>query len=335
MAGKNYFEMIRDGILVDGSGGGDAPAPVLIEKSVTENGTYTASSDNADGYSTVSVDVQPTLVEKTVKKLGAYNASDDNADGYSSFKVTFEPGGINQLKRVELEKNILYAQYLWPDGGIPQQIQITSLNSKYNGQVIQNGLPIAQTSTTATTNGTIDTTTNNEVVVAVPNTYVAGDEGKVVSNGALVAQGSDSVTENGTVDTTLISSLTVNVQGGGTGVPVKLTTTNEDIISSDLYIVDSGSYIYIYGEVVAPSGTGAKDIVFDIPPSFSIDTVGNLIETGYHESGTSNAWTKDRIRISKTSKCVYFNSSSSSSNPPSSSSYLKNTVNMFGIYEKI
>lgn len=50
-----------------------------------------------------------------------------------------------------------------------------------------------------------------KVVVSVPNTYAAGDEGKVVSNGALVAQGSDTVTANDTYDTTLISELTVNV----------------------------------------------------------------------------------------------------------------------------
>lgn len=53
------------------------------------------------------------------------------------------------------------------------------------------------------------------VVVNVPNSYAAGDEGKVVSNGALVAQTSDTVTQNGTVDTTLINSLLVNVSGGG------------------------------------------------------------------------------------------------------------------------
>lgn len=52
------------------------------------------------------------------------------------------------------------------------------------------------------------------VVVNVPNSYTAGDEGKVVSNGALVAQTSDTVTQNGTVDTTLINSLLVNVSGG-------------------------------------------------------------------------------------------------------------------------
>lgn len=31
--------------------------PVLITKSITENGNYNASSDNADGYSSVSVNV--------------------------------------------------------------------------------------------------------------------------------------------------------------------------------------------------------------------------------------------------------------------------------------
>lgn len=54
-----------------------------------------------------------------------------------------------------------------------------------------------------------------QITANVPNTYSAGDEGKVVSNGALVAQGSDTVTQNDTYDTTLISSLTVNVSGGG------------------------------------------------------------------------------------------------------------------------
>ena len=57
----------------------------------------------------------------------------------------------------------------------------------------------------------------SEVTVNVPNTYTASDEGKVVDSGALVAQGSDTVTENDTYDTTLISSLTVNVEGGGSG----------------------------------------------------------------------------------------------------------------------
>jgi hypothetical protein len=292
--------------------GGEA---TLTTKSITVNGTYAASVDNADGYSSVTVAVE-----------NSYTAQDEG-------KVVSSGALVAQSTHKQISANgtgIDTTNYSSVDVEVPN-----SYSAGDEGKVVQSGALVAQTATTATTNGTIDTTTNNSIVVNVANSYVAADEGKVVSNGVLVAQGSDSVTENGTVDTTLISSLTVNVQGGGTGVPVKLTTINENIISSDLYIVDAGSYIYVYGEVVAPGGNGAKDILFDIPPSFPIDTVGNFIESGYHQYGTSNQWIKNRIRISKTAKCVYFNSSNSSSNPPKSDEYLTNTMHMFGIYEKI
>ena len=38
-------------------GGGAGGGSILIPKSITENGTYNASSDNADGYSVVTVNV--------------------------------------------------------------------------------------------------------------------------------------------------------------------------------------------------------------------------------------------------------------------------------------
>ena len=47
------------------------------------------------------------------------------------------------------------------------------------------------------------------------NSYADGDEGKVVSNGVLVSQTSATYTSNNTYDTTLVSSVTVNVAGGG------------------------------------------------------------------------------------------------------------------------
>jgi hypothetical protein len=135
------------------------------------------------------------------------------------------------------------------------------------GKVVSNGALVSQTSTNATTNGTIDTTTNNEVVVAVPNTYAAGDEGKVVSNGALVAQGSDSVTENGTVDTTLISSLLVDVD---TSSIAQLTSLTSDV-GCDLYFVNnnSGDTSYIFGMLWSNSGsTLPTTMVFSYPSTF-------------------------------------------------------------------
>lgn len=57
----------------------------------------------------------------------------------------------------------------------------------------------------------------SSVIVDVPNTYEASDEGKVVSSGTLVAQTSQSITANGTYDTTTKNQVVVDVQGGGGG----------------------------------------------------------------------------------------------------------------------
>lgn len=39
------------------TGGGGGSSPTLITKQITENGTYTAADDNADGYSEAMVNV--------------------------------------------------------------------------------------------------------------------------------------------------------------------------------------------------------------------------------------------------------------------------------------
>ena len=52
--------------IAGGGGGGEA---VLITKNITANGTYNASSDNADGYSQVTVNVPDRasqLVDQTI-----------------------------------------------------------------------------------------------------------------------------------------------------------------------------------------------------------------------------------------------------------------------------
>ena len=54
----SFFEDIKAAKMIGGGGG--TPAPVLIEKSITANGSYSASDDSADGYSAVSVAVPNT-----------------------------------------------------------------------------------------------------------------------------------------------------------------------------------------------------------------------------------------------------------------------------------
>lgn len=66
------------------NGGGDAPT--IEELNITTNGTYTASGD-VDGYSPINVSVLPNIGTKTVTANGTYAASTDNLDGYSSVTV--------------------------------------------------------------------------------------------------------------------------------------------------------------------------------------------------------------------------------------------------------
>lgn len=72
--------------------------PELISKTITENGSYNPADDNADGYSSVIVNVQggggsSTLITKTITRNGTYSASSDNADGYSQVVVNVSGGG--------------------------------------------------------------------------------------------------------------------------------------------------------------------------------------------------------------------------------------------------
>ena len=119
------------------------------------------------------------------------------------------------------------------------------------GKVVYNSKLVPQTPhTMVTSNGTIDTTINNSVEVAVPasavdagtkeistngthdvvgyasarvnvpNSYNSSDEGKVVSNGALIAQVAHAlVTANGVIDTTLNNSVEIAVPSGGIEFP--------------------------------------------------------------------------------------------------------------------
>ena len=48
-------------LAASGGGGGGGGSATLIEKSITANGTYNASSDSADGYSKVTVDVDSSF----------------------------------------------------------------------------------------------------------------------------------------------------------------------------------------------------------------------------------------------------------------------------------
>lgn len=67
---------------------------VVGAKSITANGTYSALNDSLDGYSTVTVNVEPNVGTKNITTNGTYNASSDNYDGYSSVTVNVSGGNL-------------------------------------------------------------------------------------------------------------------------------------------------------------------------------------------------------------------------------------------------
>ncbi len=70
--------------------GGGGSTPTLITKAITENGTYSAEDDSADGYSEVEVDVEPNVGTKTITENGTYNASSDGLQGFSQVVVNVQ-----------------------------------------------------------------------------------------------------------------------------------------------------------------------------------------------------------------------------------------------------
>jgi hypothetical protein len=56
--------------LLGGGGGGGGGEAVLINKTISANGTYNASDDNADGYSSVTVNVADSFLDNITTSVG-------------------------------------------------------------------------------------------------------------------------------------------------------------------------------------------------------------------------------------------------------------------------
>lgn len=128
------------------------PAATLTTKSITSNGTYNASSDNADGYSSVTVNVSgggsPTLQSKT-------------ATPTTSQQVIQPDNGYDGLSQVTV--NAIPSQYIVPSGNKAitangnnidvaeyATVSVNVSSSSKNVQVAQSTTRVANTAYTKT-----------------------------------------------------------------------------------------------------------------------------------------------------------------------------------------
>lgn len=104
--GKAYISSGGKALLSTGSG-----SATLITKTITQNGTYNASSDNADGYSSVTVNVSPEVTLTRFK--------DDNNQEIGTHYMDFTDANGNKFKVIALDAAYMaYNLALAPGAGV-------------------------------------------------------------------------------------------------------------------------------------------------------------------------------------------------------------------------
>ena len=243
----------------------------------TENGDYSIINNELTGLNDVKVMVSSpstVLIDKTITANNTYNATDDNANGYSSVTVDVA----------------------------------NSYTASDEGKVVDNGALVSQTSTSATTNGIVDTTLNNSIDINVPNTYTVNDNGKVVNNQELVAQTvyPDTVTTNNTYDTTNYNSITVDVANTYTNEDEGKVVDNGELVAQTAYATeitendtyDTTLYNSITVNVPSSGGSSGTDVVFydydgSVVTSYSATDFAALSampDNPTHEGLTAQGW---------------------------------------------
>lgn len=96
-SGKYFYT--SDGTKTLGTGSGGSSSPTLITKEITTNGTYTASSDSADGYSSVTVNVPSSGITPTGSINITTNGTHD-VTNYASAVVSVSGGGSSATQHV-------------------------------------------------------------------------------------------------------------------------------------------------------------------------------------------------------------------------------------------
>lgn len=215
----------------------------LIAKSITSNGTYTASSDNADGYSSVTVNVpsgggtyqaktniSPTTSSQTITPDSGYDALSSvqiNAMPTGTAGTPSATKGTVSNHSVSVTPSVTNgAGYI--EGGTKTGTAVTvSASELVSGTVtisgsgttdVTNYASASVAAGGATASATKGSVSNHSVSVTPSVTRTAGYVTAGSSNGTAVTvsaselvSGSETKTENGTYDVTNLASVTVAI----------------------------------------------------------------------------------------------------------------------------
>lgn len=232
----------------DEGGGGGAD---LGTKTITQNGTYNASSDNLDGYSQVTVNVQGGITPTGTKSISisSNGTTTEDVTNYASAEITVNvPTGT---ARTSSDLTVSGATVTAPAG----------LYASSASKSVASG-------TAGTPTATKGTVSNHSVSVtpSVTNTtgYITGSTktgtAVTVSASELVS-GSETKTANGTYDVTNLAELVVNVSGTSKNTQVIQATTRVQSTalakaSGELTVSKTGTYHVYWSTMRSNTSSG-------------------------------------------------------------------------------
>lgn len=159
--------------------------PNLIDKSFTENGTYTPEQ-NTDGYRNVTINVEasPTLIDKIFTENGTYTP-ETNTDGYRNVTVNVEQPAEPVLENLTV-KSMNAEQIIQPSTGVDGfdkvivqkiNLQDKSINPSTSQQTIQadsayDGLNQVNISAIQTEQKTVKSSQNPQVIYPTSGKFI-------------------------------------------------------------------------------------------------------------------------------------------------------------------